>query len=47
MSDTLQRLILGISGASGVIYGIRMLQILQETPIETHLVISKLSLIHI
>ena len=41
MSDTPQRLILGISGASGVIYGIRMLQILQETPIETHLVISK------
>ena len=41
MSDTPQRLILGISGASGVIYGIRMLQILPETPIETHLVISK------
>ena len=41
MSDTPQRLILGISGASGVIYGIRMLQILQEKPIETHLVISK------
>ena len=41
MSDTPQRLILGISGASGVIYGIRMLQILQETAIETHLVISK------
>ena len=41
MSDTPQRLILGISGASGVIYGIRTLQILQETPIETHLVISK------
>ena len=41
MSDIPQRLILGISGASGVIYGIRMLQILQETPIETHLVISK------
>ena len=41
MSDTPQRLILGISGASGVVYGIRMLQILQEKPIETHLVISK------
>ena len=41
MSDIPQRLILGISGASGVIYGIRMLQILQEKPIETHLVISK------
>ena len=38
---TPQRLIIGISGASGVIYGIRMLQVLRETPVETHLVISK------
>jgi 4-hydroxy-3-polyprenylbenzoate decarboxylase len=36
-----QRLIIGISGASGVIYGIRMLQVLRETSVETHLVISK------
>jgi 4-hydroxy-3-polyprenylbenzoate decarboxylase len=36
------RLIVGISGASGVIYGIRMLEMLREQPdIETHLVISK------
>ena len=35
------RLIVGISGASGVIYGIRMLEILKEHPeVETHLVIS-------
>lgn len=35
------RLIVGISGASGAIYGIRLLQILGEhTDIETHLVIS-------
>jgi 4-hydroxy-3-polyprenylbenzoate decarboxylase len=35
------RLIVGISGASGVIYGIRMLEILQDHPeVETHLVIS-------
>ena len=35
------RLIVGISGASGVIYGIRLLQVLQTLPdIETHLVIS-------
>jgi flavin prenyltransferase len=35
------RLIVGISGASGVIYGIRLLQILQGLPeIETHLVLS-------
>ena len=41
MADTPQRLIIGISGASGVVYGIRMLEILRETPVETHLVISK------
>ncbi len=36
-----KRLILGISGASGVIYGIRALEFLRQTDIETHLVISK------
>jgi 4-hydroxy-3-polyprenylbenzoate decarboxylase len=39
--DTQQRLIVGISGASGVIYGIRMLELLRGTAVETHLVISK------
>ena len=34
------RLVVGISGASGAIYGIRLLQVLRETDIETHLVIS-------
>ena len=37
----MKRVIVGISGASGVIYGIRMLQLLQPLPeIETHLVMS-------
>ena len=36
-----RRLILGITGASGVIYGIRALEILRHTDIETHLVVSK------
>jgi flavin prenyltransferase len=36
-----QRLIVGISGASGVIYGARLLEILRAIPIETHLVISR------
>ena len=35
------RLIIGISGASGIIYGIRLLQVLQQLPVETHLVVSK------
>lgn len=36
-----QRIVVGISGASGVIYGVRLLQILRDLPVETHLVISK------
>jgi 4-hydroxy-3-polyprenylbenzoate decarboxylase len=36
-----QRLIVGISGASGVIFGIRMLEVLARIPdIETHLIVS-------
>jgi 4-hydroxy-3-polyprenylbenzoate decarboxylase len=36
-----RRLIGGISGASGVIYGVRMLELLRDKGIETHLVMSK------
>jgi flavin prenyltransferase len=35
------RIIVGVSGASGVIYGIRMLEVLRAAGIETHLVMSK------
>lgn len=42
MSDSPpERLIIGISGASGVIYGIRALELLRDTDVETHLVLSK------
>jgi len=40
-SKTPRRLVVGISGASGTIYGIRMLEMLKKTDIETHLVMSK------
>jgi 4-hydroxy-3-polyprenylbenzoate decarboxylase len=36
-----RRLIVGISGASGAIYGVRALQLLRDADIETHLVVSK------
>jgi len=35
------RLIVGISGASGIVYGLRVLQALRVAGIETHLVMSK------
>jgi 4-hydroxy-3-polyprenylbenzoate decarboxylase len=38
---TAKRLLVGISGASGAVYGIRLLELLRETDIETHLVVSR------
>ena len=38
------RLIVGISGASGAIYGIRALQVLRELGVETHLVVTNAAL---
>ena len=35
------RLIVGISGASGAIYGVRLLQTLRELGIESHLILSR------
>lgn len=40
-TKTPRRLVIGISGASGTIYGIRMLEFLKKMDIETHLVMSK------
>lgn len=40
-SATPPRLIVAISGASGVIYGVRLLQLLSQLKIESHLVMSR------
>ncbi len=45
----MSRIVIGISGASGIIYGIRILEALKNSDYETHLVISnsaKLTLTH-
>ena len=39
--DPGKRLIVGISGASGAIYGVRLLELLKDSEIETHLIISR------
>jgi 4-hydroxy-3-polyprenylbenzoate decarboxylase len=36
-----QRIIVGLSGASGVVYGVRILEALRRAGVETHLVVSK------
>jgi 4-hydroxy-3-polyprenylbenzoate decarboxylase len=36
-----RRIIVGISGATGIAYGVRILQLLRAAEIETHLVVSK------
>jgi 4-hydroxy-3-polyprenylbenzoate decarboxylase len=38
--DRKMKLVVGISGASGAIYGLRILEVLQQANIETHLVMS-------
>jgi 4-hydroxy-3-polyprenylbenzoate decarboxylase len=43
LSQHAPRILVGISGASGVIYGIRLLELLQPTVIETHLVMSRMA----
>jgi len=40
-----RRLIVGISGASGIIYGITALRMLRELGVETHLVVSKSAIV--
>ena len=40
-ADPTRRLIVGISGASGVVYGARLLEVLRPLGVETHLVMSR------
>lgn len=48
MSTKIKRLIIGMTGATGAIYGVRMLEILRDLPDwETHLVISQAGLVNL
>ena len=41
MESGVRRLVVGISGASGIIYGVRALECLRRIGIETHLVMTR------
>ncbi|WP_200878758.1 UbiX family flavin prenyltransferase [Caballeronia sordidicola] len=43
--DKKRRMVVGISGASGFIYGVRLLELLRELDVETHLIISRAALL--
>jgi 4-hydroxy-3-polyprenylbenzoate decarboxylase len=36
----MKRIVVGISGATGVVYGIRLLEVLKDLDVETHLILS-------
>ena len=36
-----RRIIVGLSGATGIAYGVRILELLRAADVETHLVVSK------
>jgi polyprenyl P-hydroxybenzoate/phenylacrylic acid decarboxylase-like protein len=39
--DRPRRIVIGMTGASGAIYGVRLMEALHDLPVETHLVMSK------
>jgi len=41
VTSSVKRLIIGIAGASGAVYGVRLLEVLADHDIETHLIVSK------
>ena len=41
MPATKDKIIIGLSGASGICYGVRLLELLQQVDIETHLIMSR------
>jgi len=43
--DKNRRMVVGISGASGFIYGVRLLELLRGLDVETHLIISRAALL--
>ena len=45
MAKQIKRLIVGISGASGIVYGIECLKLLKLAGIESHLIVSKAALL--
>ena len=45
MTNNSKRLIIGISGASGIEYGLRLLEILKGLDVETHLIMSKAAMV--
>ncbi len=45
MADAKPRLVIGISGASGIAYGLRALDACRELGVETHLILSKAALL--